>query len=148
MKDHQLSVIWEPKQQKTEQTRQGLTQFGIESISGEPPKSLVVMLQSSNDRVIGGATGEAILGHFYLQQLWIDAPMRGKGYGSRILAKVEQTVGAIGCCEVTLETMNPRSKPFYEQHGYCIINEIVEYMPGFNRIYYKKQLHSKSQAEN
>jgi GNAT superfamily N-acetyltransferase len=99
-------------------------------------------MKSSSDRVINGATGEAILGRFYLHQLWVDAPMRGKGYGSQILAKFEQAVGEIGCVEVTQDTMNPRSKPFYEQHGYCAFNEIVEYIPGFNRVFYKKQLHS------
>jgi ribosomal protein S18 acetylase RimI-like enzyme len=148
MKEHHLSVIWEPSQQETEQIRQGLTQFGIDAIGGVPPKSLAVLMKTDHSRVIGGATGEVILGHFFLHQLWIDTPLRGKGYGSRILDKVEQTVCEIGCCEVTLDTMNPRSKAFYEQHGYRVINEIDDYIPGFNRIFYKKQLILKSPSQN
>ncbi|MEW8625839.1 MAG: GNAT family N-acetyltransferase [Candidatus Thiodiazotropha sp.] len=140
MKEHQLAVIWEPSQEETEAIRHGLTQFGIDAIGGIPPKTLAVVMKSNHGRVIGGATGQAILSHFYLQQLWIDATSRGQGYGSRVLQNVEQAAGEFGCETVTLDTMNPKSMPFYERHGYKAIGEIGEFIPGFNRVFYKKRL--------
>ncbi|MCG7983310.1 MAG: GNAT family N-acetyltransferase [Candidatus Thiodiazotropha lotti] len=140
MKDHPLSVIWEPGLEETAAVRQGLTQFGIEALGGTPPKNLAVLLKSNQGRVIGGATGQAILNHFYLQQLWIDATWRSQGYGSRVLRKVEQAATESGCETVTLDTLNPKSMPFYEQHGYRAISEITDFIPGFTRVFYKKRL--------
>jgi ribosomal protein S18 acetylase RimI-like enzyme len=140
MVNHQLTVLWNPSHEETKAISDGLTRFGMQAIGGEASESLAVLLKARSGEVIGGATGRAILGHFHLDQLWVTSALREMGHGSTILKRITQEAYKLGCREIRLDTMNPRSVPFYEKHGFEVLAEIPEYLPGFKRIFYRKRL--------
>ncbi|MES9861610.1 MAG: GNAT family N-acetyltransferase [Candidatus Thiodiazotropha sp. LLP2] len=138
MKDHQLTTVWEPSRNEIEPILDGLRQFGIQAIGGVNQKSVAVLLKDASGGVVGGASGHEILGHFHLNNLWVETSLRGQGYGSNILQRIISQAREMDCREIRLDSMNPRSTPFYEKHGFKIYAEIADYLPGFTRTFYTK----------
>ena len=140
MKDYRISVVREPEKEEIKPIIEGIARYGLEAIGGEQPKSLAVLFKADSGEVTGGATGQAILGHFHLSHLWVTPSQRGRGYGSHILEAITAEADKLGCCEIRLDTMNPRSFPFYERHGYSPYARIPDYLPGFERVFYVKRI--------
>ncbi|MES9852768.1 MAG: GNAT family N-acetyltransferase [Candidatus Thiodiazotropha sp. L084R] len=138
MKDHQLTTIWEPSRDEIEPILDGLSQFGIQAIGGVTPKSVAVLLKDTSGSVVGGASGQEILRHFHLNNLWVDSSLRGQGYGTHILQRIIGLAREMDCSEIRLDSMNPRTKSFYEKQGFKIYAEIADYLPGFTRTFYTK----------
>ncbi|MET0007482.1 MAG: GNAT family N-acetyltransferase [Candidatus Thiodiazotropha sp. 6PLUC9] len=53
--------------------------------------------------VIVGATGQTILGHFHLNQLWVESSLRNQGNGGRILECIVSQAIEQGCSEIRLD---------------------------------------------
>ena len=54
-------------------------------------------------------------------------PLRGQGFGTRLLLAAEAEAQTKGGEFVILETHSFQARPFYEQHGYTVIAEIPDY---------------------
>lgn len=115
----------------------GLHGFGVEAIGGVEPKRVAVLLPLAG-QTIGGAVGQRVKGVFYVSHLWVAPGERGRGHGSRLLAAIEAEAFAMGCAEVRLDTMNARTIPFYERHGYETYALVPGYIPGFDKVFLRK----------
>lgn len=62
--------------------------------------------------------------HFYLFTLGTHADAQSQGLGSRVIAPVLERCDAEGL-PAFLESSNPRNVPFYERHGFRVVEEIV-----------------------
>lgn len=137
MHAHQLLVVHDPDEALIRPVLEGLHRFGIEEIGGTEPKKVAVLLSlAGQDR--GGVIGQEIKGIFYVSHLWVAPDERGQGHGSRLLAAIEAEAFAMGCAEVRLDTMNARSIPFYERHGYEAYARVPGYIPGFEKVFLRK----------
>lgn len=137
MHEHQLSVVHDPDEVLIQPVLEGLHRFGVEAIGGMEPKKIAVLLPFAG-RTIGGVIGHEVKGIFYVSHLWVTPEERGRGHGSRLLAAIEAEAFAIGCAEVRLDTMNAKSIPFYETHGYGTYGRVPEYIPGFEKVFLRK----------
>lgn len=137
MHDHQLSVVHDPDEALIRPVVDGLHRYGVEEIGSIEPKKVAV-LRLLAGQTIGGAIGHAIKDIFYVSHLWVAPDERGRGHGSRLLAVIETEASAMGCVEMRLDTMNSRSVPFYERHGYETYGRVPEYIPGFDKVFLRK----------
>lgn len=137
MPEHQLSVVHDPDEALIQPILEGLHRFGVEAVGGIEPRKLAVLLPLAG-RTIGGVIGQEVKGIFYVSHLWVTRDERGRGHGSRLLAAIEAEAFASGCDEVRLDTMNAKSIPFYERHGYEAYARVPGYIPGFERVFLRK----------
>lgn len=137
MSNLQLLVVHDPDEALIQPVLEGLHRFGVEAIGGNDPKKLAVLL-TQGGRTVGGATGHQILGLFYLTHLWVAPEQRSQGHGGHLLTAIESEVASQGCIEVRLDTMNAKSIPFYNRHGYEIYARVPEYIPGFEKVFMRK----------
>lgn len=137
MHAHQLSVVHDPDEALIRPVLEGLHRFGVEAIGGTEPKKVAVLLSLAGQGR-GGVIGQQIKGVFYVSHLWVAPEERGQGHGSRLLAAIEAEAFAMGCAEVRLDTMNARSIPFYERHGYEAYARVPGYIPGFEKVFLRK----------
>ncbi len=137
--DPQVEVANNPDENFAKPILDGMQKFAIEEIGGTEPRKIGVKM-NFNREFIGGATGQEVLGGFYLNYLLVDEKWRGKGMGTKILQAVETAAVSMSCREIWLETMNARAVVFYKKHGYEIRSEIPEYFPGFKKVFMKKIL--------
>lgn len=66
--------------------------------------------------------------HFYLFAIAVDPELQGQGVGSRLMKQALTQVDAAHM-PAFLENSKPRNTPFYERHGFRVMEEIVP-VPG------------------
>ena len=91
---------------------------------------VAIFMRDDADRIMGGALGGIWGGWLHLNFLWVTEALRGHGYGSQLLARVEDQARGRGCQGIFLETHSFQSRPFYERRGYQIVGQIDNYPPG------------------
>ena len=105
----------------------------------EPFTHLLFGVKNSDGDVIAGV--RAVLYCWkclYVDALWVAQEYRGKGYGARLLATVEDRAKSVGCKLAHLDTFDFQSKDFYLRNGYEVFGELDDCPPGHKRIYLKK----------
>lgn len=76
----------------------------------------------------------------YLEFVWIDRPIRGRGYASRMVTAAEQKAIARGCAHSFLGTFSFRARPLYEKLGYHVFGEQKEHPKGHSHYHLTKRL--------
>lgn len=106
--------------------------------------SFVVM---DGDIFVGSATGLAYKGSrgynkwFFLSDLFIQKPYRGKGIGAKILAKLEHRIAALGIKNMWTWTAGYEAPGFYKKQGYQVFSEMEDwYFSGHSRVGLRKTL--------
>ena len=89
---------------------------------------------------MGGLTGHERWGWLYLDCFWLPRPLRGGGWGSRILGVVENEALGRGCHRARLFTYSFQARGFYEKHGYDVYGVLDDYPPGHSQILMRKDL--------
>jgi len=75
-----------------------------------------------------------------LSLLWVAEPLRGKGYGKKLLEAAEDEARAQGCRGVFLSTFSFQARPFYERFWYEVIADVPAYPAGHTYHVLKKLL--------
>ena len=103
-------------------------------------KRIKIFLHDEDNQVKGGITSSVFGGWVYVEMLWVTASLRGQGYGSQLLARLEDEARQLGCRHAHLDTFSFEARPFYEKAGYQVYAELQDYPPGHSKIYLKKDL--------
>ncbi len=89
----------------------------------------------------GGLVGHTWTSWLHVAYLWVDAPHRGSGLGSRLLAKAEHTAREErACTHARLETWDFQAPDFYRKQGYEVVCVIPDYPPGVTEYTLTKRL--------
>jgi GNAT superfamily N-acetyltransferase len=83
-----------------------------------PIDTFGIAIKDSKGVVVGGASGVFFYGCLYVDMLWIDAPLRHKGWGTKLIAEAERLARSRRCRFSTLNTMDWEALPFYRKQGY------------------------------
>ncbi|MFD7994468.1 N-acetyltransferase [Streptomyces mexicanus] len=79
----------------------------------------------------GGLVGHTWANWLHVAYLWVDAPLRGAGLGSRLLRRAERIArDRRACTGARLETWDFQAPDFYRRHGYKVVCAIPDYPPG------------------
>lgn len=106
---------------------------------GFPPhKPFAFFLYDDTDTIKGGIKGSNFYGSLYIDYIYVDPTLRGKGYGRALLEKAESWALDQECTFATLTTMSFEAKDFYLKCGYTIEFEQKGYMQDASMIYLRK----------
>ena len=101
---------------------------------------LELSLVNANQEVLAGLLAHTYWGALHIGSLWVNAALRGRGYGSRLLAAAEEEARQRGCALALVQTASFNQPRFYLKTGYECIGT-VDGWPETHRFYYlKKQL--------
>ena len=116
----------------------------IEQRDGVPqvPRERYSDIAEEDGEVIGFASGLTHHKWFYLSDLWVKEPYRGKGLGSRLLEMLEEKVRALGIEHIYTWTSGPRNPRFYERHGYRAFTVFENFyeIEGYHQTGFRKDL--------
>ncbi|MFR9795955.1 GNAT family N-acetyltransferase [Streptomyces sp. MS06] len=93
-----------------------------------------------------GGLAAGLVGHtwatwLHVTYLWVDAPHRGAGLGSRLLARAERLAREDrGCAAARLETWDFQAPGFYRKQGYEVVGTVPGYPPGVTEYTLTKRL--------
>jgi GNAT superfamily N-acetyltransferase len=128
----ELRIVSEPRGDAGDATfvRESLNLFNV-AVTGDSYYSpLAIFLRDERDAVMGGAFGDIWGGWLELTLLWVAEPLRGRGYGERLLRAAEEEARMQGCRGVFLSTFSFQARPFYERFGYEVFGELPDYPAG------------------
>ncbi len=100
---------------------------------GEPAATswpLDVYARVPDARLVGGLTGYTVWDWFYVERLWVEAPLRGRGLGARLMAEAEAEARRRGAHHAHLRTYSFQARGFYEALGYRVVGTLDDYPPG------------------
>ncbi len=120
--------------------RDGLALFNVAATGDSYYSPLAIFLRDERDAILGGAYGHVWGGWLDLSLLWVAEPLRGKGYGRKLLEAAEDEARSQGCRGVFLSTFSFQARPFYERFGYEVIADVPDYPAGHTYHVLKKNL--------
>jgi ribosomal protein S18 acetylase RimI-like enzyme len=106
----------------------------LRALRGTPAEReapLHVWVLSAGGELAGGLVGHTWTTWLHVTYLWVDAPHRGAGLGTRLLARAERIAREErGCTAARLETWDFQAPDFYRRLGYEVVCVIPDYPPG------------------
>lgn len=76
------------------------------------------LIQRQGGKIAIGGRGDVYLQTLEVRGLWVDAALRGQGWGSKLLAQIEQVGRDKGAKVAKLYTYSWQAEGFYLTHGY------------------------------
>lgn len=92
-----------------------------------------------NGRIVAAGRGVTNMGLVEIRGLWVEAGLRGRGVGRRLLAAIEAEAVRRGCARAALDSYDWQAPGFYERLGYRRFATLA-YPDGAERHYFEKDL--------
>ena len=137
-----IRVVSEPRAsaRDVDFVREGLSLFNVAATGDSYYSPLAIFLRDERDAILGGAYGHIWGGWLDLSLLWVAEPLRGRGYGRKLLGTAEDEARSQGCTGVFLSTFSFQARPFYEHFGYEVVADIPDYPAGHTYHILRKSL--------
>jgi len=100
----------------------------------------VLLVDETTKTVLGGLVGRTSLGVLFIDYVFLPKSLRGKNYGTRLMAMAEEEAIRRGCRNAVLFTMVIQAPVFYEKIGYETFGRIECNPPNNARVFMKKDL--------
>ena len=117
----------------------GLWSYNTEKLGKHRHKRFAVSLREKNV-IVGGVTGEVWINVLFIQMFWIEARLRRKDYGTRLIAAIEDAARKFGAVRAYVDTMSFQAPGFYRSCGYREFGSIDGYPQDTTRHWFTKKL--------
>lgn len=118
----------------------GLGEFNREQTGGAIPEYLLATVRNEQGAVIGGLLGATYLGWLQVHSVWLPDALRGRKYGTGLMALAEREAVRRDCTRAFLETYSFQALPFYEKCGYVVHSRLPDFPVGGARYALTKTL--------
>ena len=137
-----LEITAEPTPQDLAFLHGSLTAFNDGDVGASGRKPLAVFVRDEAGAVVAGISGYTAWGWLYVQWLWVDEKLRGKGVAANMLDAAEGEAVARGCHGAWIDTFNPTAAKVYQRQGYQPFGTLPDFPIGRSRIFLQKKLPS------
>ena len=137
---HTIRLEAEPDPDDMNAVVQGLVEYNRQHTGDPGPQYLLLTLRDDAQVLVGGLLGATYVGWLTVHTVWLEAALRGRGHGSRLMAEAEREAVRRGCPRVFLETFDFQALPFYEKLGYRVVTSLAGFPPGGVRYALTKEL--------
>ncbi len=103
-----------------EKVNKGFNNQAVEMRGLKPTQTVALEMIDDDNQFIGAAISYFMYGSIYTDILFIEKAFRGKGYGEKLLKKVEEWGKKQGAHFATLDTFDFQARDFYERCGYKV----------------------------
>ncbi|TPI16241.1 GNAT family N-acetyltransferase [Mesorhizobium sp. B4-1-3] len=135
-----LEITAEPLPQALAFLSGNLTAFNDADVGASGRKPLAVFVRDETGAIVAGISGYTAWGWLYVQWLWVDEKLRGKGVAADMLDAAEGEAVARGCHGAWIDTFSPTAEKVYERQGYKPFGELPDFPIGRRRIFLQKKL--------
>lgn len=110
----------------------GVFRFGRMEAHDSDARPIACFLRSGAD-ILAGATGRTEYQRLFVNYLWVRDDLRGRGFGSEALGRIEAAAIERGCRDALIETLSERNAVLYRRLGYAPLAVINRCVGSFNR---------------
>lgn len=104
------------------------------------PEPLDLILRNDDGEIVGGLIANTCWQWLMVEDFWLHADLRRRGYGSQLLTRAEEEARTRGCLRSQLTTFSFQARDFYEKFGYRVVGEMVDFPPGETYYWLRKEL--------
>lgn len=137
--DLTLELTAEPAREDRALVQRGIDE-GNAARHGDDYRDLSIFLRDAGGSIRAGLVGDTRWGWLHVSLLWVEEPLQGQGWGSRLLAEAEREAVARGCRGVFLDTLSTQAPDFYRHRGYEVVGAVEGFPPGHRLVYLTKSL--------
>ena len=121
----------------------GLIKFNAEQVpftQSEPFINLNYKIEEDGELIAGIVGCLYCWGCLHISILFVNESHRGKGYGRKLLSKIESEAKSRACNIIHLDTFDFQAKDFYLQEGYELFGELENCPKNHTHFYLKKEI--------
>lgn len=137
---YRITLETNPDPEELAKLETGMVTNAMQKGMHEPALHFAFMIRDENNRVLGGVDGEIWFGCLHINHLWVDEPIRGSGYGEKLMLSAENFATEKGCTFTTANTMILEVVTFYKKLGYEVEFEREGYLKGSVMYYLRRDL--------
>lgn len=138
--EYRIVYVDNPEQSAWGIIGRGVANYNKEQAGDNKFQRLCYVLHAPDREIVGGVIAEVYWDWLYIDLLWVKDELRGRGYGYRLLTRVEQAARQQGAKNAYLDTFSFQAPEFYKRYGYRVFGELEDYPPGHRRYFLRKQL--------
>ncbi len=139
-KEYQVIYVEKPEQSVWGIIGQGINEYNKKQAGDDKGQRICFAVQGPDQEIVGGVVAAIYWDWLYIDLMWLQEDLRGRGYGSRLLTLVEDEAKQRGAKNAYLDTFSFQAPDFYKKHGYQVFGELHEFPPGHQRYFLTKQL--------
>lgn len=139
--DSEIRIIYDdhPSQEKTDLLTNNLGAIANQK-KNMPPICDYAFFIMQRDQIMGGICGYMFYGCLYIDELWIDASLRGRGFGTQLINSAMDLAKNKKCLFCTVNTMDWEAKDFYLKLGFEMEFERLGYLNNSSMYMLRKNL--------
>lgn len=134
-----LTVEDEPSEEIVKVLTDGVVSFGRKEAEGGQPQSIACIARNG-EAIVAGACGRTEFARLFVNYLWVEETLRGKGIGTQVLSRLEQAASGRGCKDALIETLSDRNAGLYARLGYVCVARVERYVGRFTKHIMVKEL--------
>ncbi len=119
---------------------QAINDYNQQQAGDDHARRLCYVVKSAAGEVVGGVIGITYWDWLSVDLMWVRADLRGRGYGQRLLALIEDAGRRQGAKQAFLDTFSFQAPGFYEKQGYRVFGALEGFPAGHTRFYMTKAL--------
>lgn len=96
----------------------GIMEYAVQKKGHRPIEFYAFFIRDENNVIHGGCSCCNLYGCLYVDQLWLEQSLRGKGYGTQLMLAAEKLGKERGCTFAGVNTMDWEALGFYRKLGY------------------------------
>lgn len=108
------------------------------ALRAEGGRPLELYIRDGEGALLGGLVAETFWGWLSIELLLLSEPLRGQGYGQRLMQQAEQIARERGCTQAYLTTFSFQARDFYTELGYRVVGQLDDYPPGMAYYWMRK----------
>ena len=117
----------------------GLIRYNTEKMGKQKYRRFAISLRD-HEAIVGGIVGEVWMTVLFIQFFWIEQKYRGKDFGTKLIAAIEDEARRQGAVQAHVDTMSFQAPGFYRSCGYEEFGTVKGYPGGVTRHSFTKSL--------
>ncbi|WP_102272067.1 GNAT family N-acetyltransferase [Cytobacillus massiliigabonensis] len=137
-----IDTEWNPED--TPYIRQRLREYNIKHLSKKDAdfvnEDFCFKVKDEEGNILGGISGNTKMQSLFIQFLWVDESIQGKGFGKKLIKQAENFALEKKCRMIKVDTFSFQAPDFYKSLGYEIYGTIDDFPEGHNHYFLFKKL--------
>ena len=140
MTTYMISMDDQASEADTQALIRSLVSYNDTQAEKENWRGLALFIRNSRGEIMGGFSGYTHWGWLFIGHLWVAERLRGQGYGTKLVERVEREAARRGCRHAYLDTFDFQAPGFYEKLGYEVFGSLEDFPADHTRYFLKKRL--------
>ena len=125
---YRISLELKPKEDELAILKTGMMEDAKNKAGDDAGERFAFFIRDDANKIVGGVDGEIWCGCLHINHLWVDEPIRGEGYGQKLMLSAENFGSERGCTFSAANTMILEVVSFYKKLGYIVEFERLGYL--------------------